>query len=171
MVQPDRAFAVEHRPREIEGSGRSSIGLQRRHHLGNIRIGPFRRIGFRHHDGREIAGGLSLQHLHNGRHRAWGDKGNVALKIDHHVVTPIRIQRRQRRHDTVRAGGQVRIGQDRRPTRKANRLNDLRITLRHRNRTHAGRFGLAQHPDDHRQPFDVREGLPRQACGGHTRRN
>ena len=52
-----------------------------------------------------------------------------------------------------------------------NRLNDLRITRRHRNRTHAGRFGLAQHPDDHRQPFDVREGLPRQACGGHTRRN
>ena len=70
------------------------------------------------------------------------EEGHVALQVDHHVVAPVRVEHGQGRQDAVGARGQGGVGQHRAAARRLDRLDDLRIAGRHRDRTDAG--GLAR---------------------------
>ncbi len=79
------------------------------------------------------------------------------------------IQRLEGRQDPVRSRRERRIGEDRTSAGALDRLRDLRVAGRDGDGPDTGRLGLMQHPHDHRQAADVRQGLSRKPGRGHAR--
>ena len=95
---------------------------------------------------------------------------HVALDIDDGVMGPLRVERRERGVDAVRAGRQRRVGHDGASAGALDRLGDLAVAAGDDDRAAIG--GDRQAPDmhDHRRPGDLGQRLARQPARGEPRR-
>ena len=114
-------------------------------------------------------GGIVERTEHGAQRRRIGLRF-VALQVDDHVVTPLRIDRRHGLGDPVRPCGMV-PRQDRTRPCLARRAGDRRIIGRDENRAEAGLQRTRDDMGDHRPARDIGEGLAGQPRGLHAGRD
>ena len=80
----------------------------------------------------------------------------------------VRVEDLQRRVDPVRAGGQIRVGQDGAGAGALHGGGDGRVAAGHGDRADRGELRPAQHVDDHGRAGDVGQRFAGQAGGRHA---
>ena len=168
-MTPDGGVAVESRACEIERAAGEPVRLHGQHRLDHIRVGAVSGRCLGCHHGGDVTQWLVGQQAKAGGQNAGGHERHIALQIDHHVAGAVAVEVSQRRQDAVRAGRQVRIGQNSAPAGSLDRRDDLRIARGNHDRTGPRRLRLTQNTHDHWQTPDICQRLAGQAGRGHSR--
>ena len=166
-MMPVRALAGRHQvAAEIERTADPAAGRE-----GDDRLHDLRRLALllrrdRRYQGSDIDLRFGKRRQSQA-HRLRIERRQIALNIDDDLDPAIRIGELQRLVDAVRAGGQVRVGQDRASAPGLDRLDDLGIAGGDRHRQARG-LGLAIGAHDHGDAADQGQRLVGQTGGRHT---